>query len=398
MKLHEYQAKEILGSLGITVPDQLVARTPEEAKTAAEHFGGQCVVKAQVHSGGRGKAGGVKVCSTVEQACEAARALIGQRLYTRQSAGTGMYIPCVLVTEKIAIERELYLAVTVDAAHQRYVVIASAAGGMEIEEVAKETPEAVLRTSVPFYDELRGYQIRYLADKLGFDARQTEQLAHILRASLTYMKENDASLIEINPLAVVNGDLVAADAKLTYDDNAMIRHAELRAMEDLSQIDPLERRAKEISLSYVRLSGNIACMVNGAGLAMATMDIIKSYGGEPANFMDVGGGVNAEKVTAAFELIMQDPNVRAIFVNIFGGIAQCDVIAEGIVEATRVTGLSIPLVVRLRGTHEEEGRAILNASGLDIISIGDFTEAARAVIACVNGASETGNGEEGGAK
>ena len=384
MKLHEYQAKDVLRGLGIAVPDQIVAWTPDEAAAAAEHFGGACVVKAQVHSGGRGKAGGVKLCNTAAAARDAAAALIGQRLYTRQSAGTGLYIPCVLVTERIAIERELYLAVTLDTANQRYVVIASAAGGMEIEEVAKETPEAVIRVYIPFYDDIRAYQVQYLADRLGFDTTQADQLGHILRTALAYMKESDANLIEINPLAVVGGSLVAADAKLTYDDNAMMRHADLQAMEDLSQIDPLERRAKEISLSYVRLDGNIACMVNGAGLAMATMDIIKSYGGAPANFMDVGGGVNAEKVTAAFELILQDPNVKAIFVNIFGGIAQCDVIAAGIVEATKVTCLSIPLVVRLRGTHEEEGHAILNQSGLDIISIGDFTEAAKAAIACVN--------------
>ncbi len=382
MKLHEYQAKEILQGLGINIPRQTVAFSPEEARAAAEGYADGCVVKAQIHSGGRGKAGGVVVCNSPEDVYKAAASLIGRRLVTNQNQ-EGMFVSAVLLTEKLSIERELYLAVAVDTKSLDYVMIASPCGGMEIEEVADSNPDQIIQIHVS--DSLKAYHIQYLADRLALTPAQKAQMQTILSSSLHYMKKNDASLIEINPLAVVGGDLVAADAKITFDDNALYRHPEIKELEDLSQIDPLEKQARGIGLAYVKLDGDIACLVNGAGLAMATMDIIKSYGGKPADFMDVGGGVGVEKVTAAFELIMGDSKVRSIFVNIFGGIAQCDIIAEGIVQATKKTSLSIPLVVRLRGTHEEEGRAILNNSGLDIISIEDFTEAAKTVISCANG-------------
>ncbi len=385
MKLHEYQAKEILQSLGICIPKQAVATTPAEAKAAAADFPDGCVLKAQVHSGGRGKAGGVVVCETADDVFAAASGLIGGRLKTKQTGEEGLFIPAVLLTEKLQIEKELYLALTVDTNRLEQVVIASVCGGMEIEEVAETDPDQIVKVHIAIDEELKYYHVQYLADRLGLTAEQKTQLRDILVAARAYMKKNDASLIEINPLAVVCGSLVAADAKITFDDNALYRHPEIRELEDLTQIDPLEKQARAIGLSYVKLNGDIACLVNGAGLAMATMDIIKSYGGAPADFMDVGGGVGVEKVTAAFELILSDRNVKSIFVNIFGGIAQCDIIAEGIVQATEKTGLNIPLVVRLRGTHEEEGRTILNNSGLDIISIKDFTEAAKAAIACANG-------------
>ena len=382
MKLHEYQAKEILQGLGINIPRQTVVFSPEEAKNAAEQYPDGCVVKAQVHSGGRGKAGGVVVCNSPEDVFSAATSLIGSRLVTKQNK-EGLFIPAVLLAEKLSIERELYLAITVDTKALDYVIIASSCGGMEIEEVAENNPDQIVQIHVS--DDLKAYHIQYLADRLALTTEQKAQLQIILASSLNYMRKNDASLIEINPLAVVRGDIVAADAKITFDDNALYRHPEIKSLEDLTQIDPLEKQARGIGLSYVKLDGDIACLVNGAGLAMATMDIIKSYGGNPADFMDVGGGVGVEKVTAAFELIMGDSKVKSIFVNIFGGIAQCDIIAEGIVQATKKTGLSIPLVVRLRGTHEQEGRAILNNSGLDIISIEDFTEAAKMAISCANG-------------
>lgn len=383
MKLHEYQAKKILAELGVRIPRQAVAFSPEEAESAAADFPGGCVVKAQVHSGGRGKAGGVIVCQTPRDVFLAASSLIGGRLVTKQSGENGLHIPAVLLTEKLNIEREIYLALAVDTAALTYTVIASSRGGMEIEETAKETPEQIVRVRVK--EELKPYHSQYLADRLGLSAAQKTRLGEMLSSSLEYMKKNDASLIEINPLAVAEGELVAADAKITFDENALYRHPDIKALEDLSQIDPLEKQAREIGLAYVRLDGNIACMVNGAGLAMATMDIIQSCGGEPANFMDVGGGVGVEKVTAALELILRDEKVRSIFVNIFGGIARCDIIAEGIVRAAKRTGLALPLVVRLRGTHETEGRAILNSAGLDIISMEDFTEAAKMAVSCANG-------------
>lgn len=382
MKVHEYQAKEILQKCGIAIPEQIVAFSSAEARTAADHFQNGCVVKAQVHSGGRGKAGGVMICSSPEEAERAADALIGRKLVTRQSGPEGLVVPAVLLTEKVDIDRELYLALAIDTARAELVIIASPNGGMEIEEVAARFPEQIVQIHPG--RSLAAADVQVLADKCGLDETQRVQLRDILSALLDYMKEKDATLIEINPLGIVRGQLMALDARMTFDDNALFRHPELKELEDLTQIDPLERRAREIGLEYVRLDGDIACLVNGAGLAMATMDLIHGYGGKPANFLDVGGGTSAEKITAAFELLMDDPRIKSIFVNIFGGIVRCDLVAEGIVQALRKTGLSVPLVVRLRGTCEAEGRAILDRAGLVRVTE-DLTEAARMAISCAGG-------------
>ena len=382
MKVHEYQAKEILQKCGIAIPEQIVAFSPAEARTAADHFQNGCVVKAQVHSGGRGKAGGVMICSSPEEAERAADALIGRKLVTRQSGPEGLVVPAVLLTEKVDIDRELYLALAIDTARAELVIIASPNGGMEIEEVAARFPEQIVQIHPG--RSLAAADVQVLADKCGLDETQRVQLRDILSALLDYMREKDATLIEINPLGIVRGQLMALDARMTFDDNALFRHPELKELEDLTQIDPLERRAREIGLEYVRLDGDIACLVNGAGLAMATMDLIHSYGGKPANFLDVGGGTSAEKITAAFELLMDDPRIKSIFVNIFGGIVRCDLVAEGIVQALRKNGLSVPLVVRLRGTCEAEGRAILDRAGLVRVTE-DLTEAARMAISCAGG-------------
>ena len=382
MKVHEYQAKEILQKCGIAIPEQIVAFSPAEARTAADHFQNGCVVKAQVHSGGRGKAGGVMICSSPEEAERAADALIGRKLVTRQSGTEGLVVPAVLLTEKVDIDIELYLALAIDTARAEVVIIASPNGGMGIEEVAARFPEQIVQIHPG--RSLAAADVQVLADKCGLDETQRVQLRDILSALLDCMREKDATLIEINPLGIVRGQLMALDARMTFDDNALFRHPELKELEDLTQIDPLERRAREIGLEYVRLDGDIACLVNGAGLAMATMDLIHGYGGKPANFLDVGGGTSAEKITAAFELLMDDPRIKSIFVNIFGGIVRCDLVAEGIVQALRKTGLSVPLVVRLRGTCEAEGRAILDRAGLVRVTE-DLTEAARMAISCAGG-------------
>ena len=382
MKVHEYQAKEILQKCGIAIPEQIVAFSPAEARAAADHFPNGCVIKAQVHSGGRGKAGGVMICSSPEKAERAADALIGRKLVTRQSGPEGLVVPAVLLTEKLDIDRELYLALAIDTVRAEVVIIASPSGGMAIEEVAAKHPEQIVQIHPG--RSLAATDVRILADKCGLDETQRVQLRDILSALLDYMREKDATLIEINPLGIVRGQLMALDARMTFDDNALFRHPELKELEDLTQIDPLERRAREIGLEYVRLDGDIACLVNGAGLAMATMDLIHGYGGKPANFLDVGGGTSAEKITAAFELLMDDPRIKSIFVNIFGGIVRCDLVAEGIVQALRKTGLSVPLVVRLRGTCEAEGRAILDRAGLVRVTE-DLTEAARMAISCAGG-------------
>ena len=382
MKVHEYQAKEILQKCGIAIPEQIVAFSPAEARAAADHFQNGCVVKAQVHSGGRGKAGGVMICSSTEEAERAADALIGRKLVTRQSGPEGLVVPAVLLTEKVEIDRELYLALAIDTARAELVIIASPNGGMEIEEVAARFPEQIVQIHPG--RSLAAADVRVLADKCGLDETQRVQLRDILSALLDYMREKDATLIEINPLGIVRGQLMALDARMTFDDNALFRHPELKELEDLTQIDPLERRAREIGLEYVRLDGDIACLVNGAGLAMATMDLIHGYGGKPANFLDVGGGTSAEKITAAFELLMDDPRIKSIFVNIFGGIVRSDLVAEGIVQALRKNVLSVPLVVRLRGTCEAEGRDILDRAGLVRVTE-DLTEAARMAISCAAG-------------
>jgi succinyl-CoA synthetase beta subunit len=378
MNLHEYQAKRVFADYGVPVPDGRVAATEGEAAAAARELPGPVwVVKAQVHAGGRGKAGGVKLCRSAEEAGRAAKAMLGERLVTPQTGAAGLPISLVYVESGSAIARELYLSVLLDRERSRIAFVASAAGGMNIEEVAAKEPERILRIDVDPTAGLQGYQCRRLAYGLGLAGRQVAEFERIARALYRLYLERDLSLVEINPLIVTkDGALVALDAKINVDANALFRQPELVALRDPSQEDPMEREAAEHELNYVALDGDIACMVNGAGLAMATMDLIKLQGGEPANFLDVGGTATAERVTAAFRLILSNERARAVLVNIFGGIVRCDVIAEGIVQAVRVTGVRIPVVVRLEGTNADRARKLLAASGLAIAVADDVADAA----------------------
>jgi succinyl-CoA synthetase beta subunit len=389
MNLHEYQSKKLLASYGVAVPEGRVARTAEEAVAAAQAIGGSLwVVKAQVHAGGRGKAGGIKLARDLEAVRAAAHALLGERLITRQTGAEGLPIENVYVEAGSQIERELYLSLTLNRERGRIAVVASRAGGMEIEEVAEKTPERILSVTVHPATGLMPFQCRQLAFALGLSGPQIEQFQIILQGLYRLYLERDASLIEINPLIVTSGGaLVALDAKLDIDANALFRQREMAALRDVGQENPMERRASEHDLNYVSLDGNIACMVNGAGLAMATMDLIKLHGGKPANFLDVGGGATSERVTAAFELILSNAKVRAILVNIFGGIVRCDLIADGIINAVKHVGVAVPVVVRLEGTNAELARERLAQSGLAIISATDLTDAAKKVVAAARRAA-----------
>lgn len=383
MNLHEYQSKKIFADYGIPVPRGAVAATADEAVSAAQGLGGPVwVVKAQVHAGGRGKAGGVKVTKDLEAVRQAASAMLGTRLITKQTAADGLPINQVYVEEGSAIAREIYLSLTLNREKGRIAVVASAAGGMNIEEVAAKEPEKILTATIHPAVGLEAYQAREMAFGLGFTGAQINEFTQILKALYKLYIENDASLVEVNPLIVTaEGKLVALDAKIGIDSNALFRHPELVALRDISQEDPIEARAAEHDLNYVSLDGKIACMVNGAGLAMATMDIIKLHGGKPANFLDVGGGATVERVTAAFELILSNPNVRAILVNIFGGIVHCDVIAEGIIAAVKNVGVKVPVVVRLEGTNAKQARELLAKSGLAVTPAESLTDAAKKVVA-----------------
>jgi succinyl-CoA synthetase beta subunit len=383
MNLHEYQAKDVFRSFGIPGPAGRVAGSPEEAVAAAQSLGGPVwVVKAQVHAGGRGKAGGVKVVRDLEAVRAAAAGMLGRRLVTAQTAADGLPIDKVYVESGSQIAREVYLSLTLNRDKGRIALIASVAGGMDIEEVAAHTPEKIVSVSVHPAAGLQPYQCRKLAFALGFEGPQIAAFQKIAVALYQLYVERDASLVEINPLIVTPaGDLLALDAKINIDDNALFRQVELAAMRDAAQEDPMERRAAEHDLNYVSLDGNIACMVNGAGLAMATMDLIKLHGGKPANFLDVGGGATSERVTAAFQLILSNPNVQAILVNIFGGIVRCDLIAEGVINAVKHVGVKVPVVVRLEGTNAPQARAMLAKSGLTITPAGDLTDAARKAVA-----------------
>jgi succinyl-CoA synthetase beta subunit len=383
MNLHEYQAKQLFMRYGIPVSQGEVAATPAQAEAAAGRLGGQLwVVKAQVHAGGRGKGGGVKLARSLDEVRDAADGMLGQRLVTKQTGSEGLPINQVFVEQGSAIERELYLSMLVDRARERIAVIASAAGGMDIEEVAAKTPERILTAVVHPAAGLQAHEARGLGFGLGLDRDQVKQFVAIAAKLYRLFTECDASLLEINPLIVSDtGELLALDAKINIDDNALFRQAELQAMRDPSQEDEMERRAAEHDLNYVSLDGNIACMVNGAGLAMATMDLIKLHGGEPANFLDVGGGATPDRVAAAFQLILSNESVQAILVNIFGGIVRCDLIAEGIVRAVRETDVQVPVVVRLEGTNVDKGKALLAESGLAITPADDLTDAARKVVA-----------------
>lgn len=378
MNLHEYQSKELFAEYGIPVPQGITATTPDEAVAAAEKLGGDLwVVKAQVHAGGRGKAGGVKLARTADEVREYAGEMLGTQLVTHQSGPEGLPVNVVYVEAGSDIDRELYLSMLVDRDVSQIAFIASAAGGMDIEQVAADTPEQIFNVAIAPGAGLQPYQARRLSFGLGLDKSQSKQFADLIQRLYRLFQECDASLVEVNPLIVTKGgDVVALDAKINIEDNALFRHARLEEMRDVSQEDEKESAAAEHDLNYVSLDGDIACMVNGAGLAMATMDLIKLHGGEPANFLDVGGGATAERVAAAFKLILSNDNVKAILVNIFGGIVRCDLIAEGIISAVKEVGVSVPVIARLEGTNVEKGRQLLADSGLDIIAAEDLTDAA----------------------
>jgi succinyl-CoA synthetase beta subunit len=382
VNIHEFQAKEILRDYGVPLLDGGVAHTPEEVEAIARRLGGTVVVKAQIHAGGRGKGGGVKVVRSPEEAREVARTLLGRPLVTHQTGPEGRVVRQVLVEQGCDIARELYLGVVVDRGSGRVAVIASQEGGVEIEEVAARSPDAIFRELLDPLVGLAPYQARRLAFRLGLPKELTNKAVAFFIGLVRALHERDASLAEINPLVVTKGgELVALDAKMSFDDNALFRQPAVRAYRDENEEDPRERAAAKFDLSYIALAGNIGCMVNGAGLAMATMDIVKYAGGEPANFLDVGGGANAEKVREAFRILLSDASVRAIFINIFGGILRCDVFAEGVVAAAREVGLTVPLVVRMEGTNVERGKQILAESALAIDNAADMAEGARLAVA-----------------
>ena len=382
MNLHEYQAKQLFEAYGIEVPRGMPARLPAEAVEAARQLGGdRWVVKAQVHSGGRGKAGGVILANSPAEVEAATARLIGTRLVTHQAGGAGLPVDTVLIEEVQPLERELYLSALVDRGSARVIFMASAAGGMDIEEVAARNPEKILTCKIDPAAGLQGYQAREMAFGLGLAGEQIAALQGIMAAMLRLLLEKDLSQIEINPLVVMqDGSLRALDAKINVDDNALYAHPDIAALRDTAQEDPTETAAREHDLSYVTLNGTIGCMVNGAGLAMATLDVIKLYGGEPANFLDVGGGTTAAKVAEAFKLILSDSKVKAVLVNIFGGIVRCNLIAEGIIAAVKEVGVTIPVVVRLEGTNAGEGKQLLEQSGLALITASDLDDAAQKAV------------------
>ena len=383
MNLHEYQAKDLLRRYGVAVPQGGVAANAQEAVAVAQTLGGSLwVVKAQVHAGGRGKAGGVQLVRNLAALRAAAERMLGQKLVTQQTGSSGLPVERVYVEAGSDIEREIYLSLTLNRERGRIAVIVSSAGGMDIEEVAHKTPQKILAVTVHPAAGLQPYQCRELAFALKLTGKQIGDFQKLAMALYRLYMENDASLLEINPLILTRaGDLLALDAKINIDANALFRHPDLAALRDPNQEDPLERRASEHELNYVSLDGDIACMVNGAGLAMATMDLIQLHGGRPANFLDVGGGATAERVAVAFEIIFSNPKVRAVLINIFGGIVRCDIIAQGVVQAVKAVGVKLPVVVRLEGTNAAQAREILASSGLAITPAEDLTDAARKVIA-----------------
>ncbi len=387
MNLHEYQAKKLFEEYGIAVPPGKPAHSIKEALRHAAESHGPWVIKAQVHAGGRGKAGGVKFADSIEKVESIVRDMLGMQLITKQSAPTGQPVNCVLVQRASNFVAEIYLAMVVDRRTKRLAIIASRAGGMDIEEVAATEPEKILSLTIDPILGLRSFQSRRIAQALGLDATQNKQLSAILPAMFRLFLEKDLSLIEINPLIITDtGELQALDAKISIDDNALYRQAALAEWRDPTQEDPKENVARRYDLNYVSLDGNIGCMVNGAGLAMATMDVIKLHGGQPANFLDVGGNTTADKVAEAFKLLVSDTKVKAILVNIFGGIVRCDLIAEGIIQAVREVGVNVPVVVRIEGTNAERGRKILAETAFSITTAEDLGDAARKAVAAVGGA------------
>jgi succinyl-CoA synthetase beta subunit len=383
VKIHEYQAKSVLARFGVPVPRGEVATTPAEAGQIAKKLGGGlCVVKAQIHAGGRGKGGGVKVAKSAEEAEQLATQMIGMTLVTHQTGPEGKKVGRVLIEEGLQIDRELYVSILIDRAVARPVIIASAAGGMDIEEVAAKEPDKILREHIDPGVGLQPFQSRKLAFGMGLGAEAALRMVKLLHAVYEAFMETDASMVEINPLILTKGgDLLALDAKVSFDDNALYRHPDIREFRDLSEEDPLEVEASKFSLNYIRLEGTIGCMVNGAGLAMATMDIIKLAGGEPANFLDVGGGANAEQIKNAFRILMADKNVKAVLINIFGGILRCDVLAAGVIAAVKELGVRVPIVIRMEGTNVEEGKRMLRESGLNFTTADSMGEAAERVVA-----------------
>ena len=387
MKIHEYQAKSVLARFGVPVPRGEVATTPAEAVEVAKRLGGDIsVVKAQIHAGGRGKGGGVKVAKSLAEVEPLAKQIIGMTLVTHQTGPDGKKVGRVLVEEGLQIDRELYLSIVIDRAAACPVVIASAAGGMDIEEVAASEPEKILREYIDPGTGIVPFQARKLAFGMGLTGAAVNKLVKVLDSVYAAFIETDASMIEINPLILTRaGDLLALDAKVAFDDNAMYRHPDLRDLRDTTEEDPLEVEASKFSLNYIRLDGNIGCMVNGAGLAMATMDIIKLAGGEPANFLDVGGGANAEQIRNAFRILMADRNVKAVLINIFGGILRCDVLAQGVIAAVKELGVPVPIVIRMEGTNVEEGKRMLKESGLNFTTADSMGEAAERVVSLAEG-------------
>ena len=382
MKIHEYQAKQILARYGVRIPRGEVAYSKEEARDIAERLGGTVVVKAQIHAGGRGKGGGVKLAKTPEEAEQLAQRMLGMTLVTPQTGPEGRKVQKVLVEEGLDIRRELYLGIVIDRQTGKPVFMASASGGMEIEEVAARNPEAILKEYVYSGIGLQPFQARKLAFGLGLASELISDAAQFMVALYRSFEDTDASLAEINPFLVTGDNKVyALDAKMNFDDNALYRHKDIRELRDLNEEDPLEIEASKFDLNYIKLDGNIACMVNGAGLAMATMDIIKLAGGSPANFLDVGGGASAEQVENAFRILLSDPSVRAVLINIFGGIMRCDVVASGVVQAAKNIGVKVPVVVRLEGTNVEEGQEILRTSGFNFLVADGMKDAAEKVVA-----------------
>ncbi len=385
MNLHEYQAKEIIAAHGIPIPRGRVALTSDQVERAAKEFGGRCVVKAQIHAGGRGKAGGVRLVHHPEQAQDVGKELFGKRLVTHQTGPEGLKVRRILVEEAVEIAREFYLSITLDRASSRYCLIASAEGGMEIEEVAAKSPEKIHILTIDPFSGLRPYQARQIALALGLSGSLCEDCVNLILNLYRVCLEKDCFLAEINPLVVTKaGWLMAMDAKITFDDNAIFRHREYPDMMDYSQLDPLEINAGKYDLAYIKLDGTIGCLVNGAGLAMATLDVLKEFGGEPANFLDVGGGASREKVAEAFKIILQDDDVKGIFVNIFGGIMRCDVIAQGIIEAANEVHCPLPIVVRMDGSRVEEGKKLLLESGLNVQCGDSLGDAAQRIVSMLS--------------
>lgn len=382
MKIHEYQAKALLKEFGVPVPRGIVARTPNEAEAAARELGTPIVVvKAQIHAGGRGKGGGVKLAKSPAEAREIAVQMLGTRLVTYQTGPEGREVKTLLIEEGLPIEREFYLGITLDRSSGRNVLMASSAGGMDIERVAEETPDLILKETVDPAVGLRPFQTRKTAFGLGIPAELVSQASKFILSLFEAYEKMDASLVEINPfLLTKDGRFIALDAKINFDDNALYRHKEYESLRDLNEEEPLEIEASKYDLNYIKLDGNIGCMVNGAGLAMATMDIIKLAGGEPANFLDVGGGASQERVENAFRILLADPNVKAVLINIFGGIVRCDMVAKGVVAAAKNLNVSVPIVARLEGTNVEEGRKVLSDSGIGIIPAEGMKDAAERVV------------------